>query len=169
MPASLWEHLRGREMSVARGNVQKSFGWLYASSTSSSSSSSFYLRPSISFLRPSSVFCFLRPPLFEKLRKISSMTRSLRYPTHLVANGKQRRRQRKTDVGWEYKRQTSSRVVRECFNLGGNPGRGKKHFLFNGEDRESREQGSSGEAESLSDFRRPNSSLRFRLSDVHGN
>ena len=26
--------------------------------------------------------------LFEKLRKISSMTRSLRYPTHLVARGK---------------------------------------------------------------------------------
>ena len=47
------------------------------------------------------------------------MTRSLRYPTHLVAYGKQRRQQRKIDVEWEYKRQTSSRVVRECFNLGG--------------------------------------------------
>lgn len=81
------------------------------------------------------------------------------------------RRERKIDVGREYKRQTSSRLVRECFNLEGTRTEEKSIFFLMEERRDSKG------AESLCNFPRPNFSFfrffLFRLvsaqSYVHGN
>lgn len=67
--------------------------------------------------------------------------------------------ERKIDVGREYKRQTSSRLVRECFNLEGTRTEEKSIFFLMEERRIVREP-------NLCDFRRPNFSFFVSFSSA---
>lgn len=113
MPASLWDRIEG--MGIAGGNVQDSLGWLVSSFFP-------FLLLLLFFLRNYRKLVPWRGRFV--IRLILSRERCVR-----ERDGELERGERRIDVGWEYKRQTSSRLVHECFNLGGTWGE-EKAFSF---------------------------------------